>query len=82
MLPIHRHFATSETVVCIRGHFEEYLYNEEGKLVDTVDMLPGGVVLNVPVGQWHNLKSLETGTVLLEFKDGPYAPLTEEEIWK
>ena len=27
ILPIHRHKETSETVVCIRGHFEEYLYD-------------------------------------------------------
>ena len=24
VLPIHRHQTTSETVVCLRGHFEEY----------------------------------------------------------
>ena len=28
VLPIHRHKETSETVVCVRGHFEEYLYSE------------------------------------------------------
>ena len=26
VLPIHRHRTTSETVVCLRGHFEEYFY--------------------------------------------------------
>ena len=44
--------------------------------------MPGGVVLNVPAGQWHNLTSLETSTILIEFKDGPYSPLAEDEIWK
>ena len=43
-------------------------------------MVPGGVVLNIEKGQWHSLKSLESGTVLLEAKDGPYAPLSEEEV--
>lgn len=32
-------------------------------------MVPGGVVLDVPIGMWHSLKSLESGTVLLECKD-------------
>ena len=82
VMPIHRHKSSSETVVCIRGHFEEYFYDENGVLTDTIDMVPGGVVLNVPIGQWHSLKSLESGTVLLECKDGAYEPLTEGEIWQ
>lgn len=43
-------------------------------------MVPGGTIINIPVGQWHNLKSLESGTVLLEVKDGPYVPIGEEDI--
>ena len=80
VLPIHRHRTTSETVVCLRGHFEEYFYDEEGRLTDTIDMVPGGMLINIPAGQWHSLKSLESGTVLLECKDGPWAPLEEEDI--
>ena len=80
VMPIHRHRFSSETVVCIRGHFEEYFYDEAGNLTDTFDMLPGGNVLNVPIGQWHSLKSLESGTVLFECKDGAYEPLGEEDI--
>ncbi len=80
VMPIHRHHASSETVICIRGHFEEYLYDENGVLIETIDMRPGGAIVNVPPGQWHNLKSLESGTVLFEAKDGPYAPLGEDEI--
>lgn len=80
-MPIHRHFSSSETCVCIRGHFEEYFYDENGNLTDTIDMLPGGVVLNIEAGQWHSLQSLESGTILLEAKDGPYHPLEEDEVW-
>ena len=79
-MPIHRHRASSETVICVRGHFEEYFYDDDGVLVETIDMRPGGVVLNVPAGQWHSLKSLESGTVLFEAKDGKYEPLGEGEI--
>ena len=80
VMPIHRHRSSSETVVCIRGHFEEYFYDEAGNLTDTFDMLPGGLVVNVPIGQWHSLKSLENGTVLFECKDGAYEPLGEEDM--
>lgn len=94
VMPIHRHKSTSETCVCIRGHFEEYLYgytetrsdgtpnpNSFG-IVETVDMYPGGPILNIEKGQWHSLKCLESGTVLFEAKDGPYHPLDEDEIYQ
>ena len=80
VMQIHRHKGSSETCVCIRGHFEEYFYDESGNLIDTIDMIPGGVVLNIEKGQWHSLKCLESGTVLFEAKDGPYHPLDEDEI--
>ena len=63
-------------------HFEEYFYDDKGKLTDTIDMVPGGAILNIEKGQWHSLKCLESGTILFEAKDGPYHPLDEDEIWK
>ena len=77
---IHRHKTSSETCICIRGHFEEYFYDENGNLTDTIDMVPGGVILNIEKGQWHSLKCLESGTVLFEAKDGAYAPLEPGDI--
>lgn len=82
VMPIHRHKGSSETCICIRGHFEEYLYDEDGNMTDTIDMVPGGTILNIEKGQWHSLKCLESGTILFESKDGPYHPLEEDEIWK
>lgn len=82
VMPIHRHRTTSETCVCIRGHFEEYFYDVQGNLTDTIDMYPGGPILNIEKGQWHSLKCLESGTVLFEAKDGPYHPLDEDEIYQ
>ena len=80
VMPIHRHNGSSETCICILGHFEEYFYDSEGRLVETVDMVQGGVVLNIEKGQWHGLKCLESGTVLFECKDGAYRALGEDEI--
>lgn len=80
VIPIHRHKGSSETCVCVRGHFEEYIYDEYGNLAETVDMFPGGPILNIEAGQWHSLKCLESGTILLEAKDGAYRPLEEDEI--
>ena len=46
-IPIHRHKRSSETCVCVRGHFEEYFIDEAGELTDIIDMVPGGIVLNI-----------------------------------
>ena len=82
VMPIHRHKTSSETVVCVRGHFQENLYDDAGNLVETIDMAPGGAIVNVEAGRWHSLQSMESGTVLFEAKDGAYRPLAEDEIWK
>ena len=80
VLPIHRHRTTTETVVCLRGHFVECFYDADGRLTDTINMVPGGTLINIPAGQWHNLESLESGTVLLECKDGAWEPLGAEDV--
>ena len=82
VLPVHRHPTTSETVVCLRGHLREIFCADDGQVTEVVDMVPGSpcVGVNIPKGQWHTVESLASGTVILEVKDGPYAPLSEEEI--
>ena len=41
VMPIHRHKTTSETCICIRGHFEEYFYDEQGNETEIVVMKAG-----------------------------------------
>ena len=38
------------------------------------------VALNIPAGQWHTARALDSGTVILEMKDGPYEPTGPEDI--
>ena len=82
-LPIHRHRHSSETVVCLRGHLRELFYDEEGRLTESIDLMPNRpvVALNIPLGQWHTVEVLESGTVILECKDGAYEPLAPEDIF-
>ena len=82
VLPIHRHMNSSVTIVCVRGHFEELLYDDSGNLIEAIDMRPGGNVINLPIGQWHTIKSLESGTVLLEVQDGKWEKMREEDVIK
>ena len=70
-LPIHRHMKSSETVVCLRGHLREIFYNDKGEVTDVIDLAPNSncVALNIPIGQWHTVEVLESGTVIMEVKD-------------
>ena len=81
-LPIHRHRKSSETVVCLRGRLIEDFYDDLGHLTESIELSPCGpaVALNIPLGQWHTVRSLESGTVIMEVKDGPYEPLGAEDI--
>jgi cupin fold WbuC family metalloprotein len=50
--------------------------------VQEIELSPGGpvVALNIPAGQWHTVQALESGTVILEMKDGAYEPIGPEDI--
>ncbi len=83
-LPIHRHRNSSETVVCLRGRLIEEFYDDQGSVTETIELSPNGVnmALNIPMGQWHTVRVLESGTVILECKDRQYEPLGPEDIMK
>ena len=84
-LPIHRHQKTSETVVCLRGRLVEEYYDELERIcTEAIELSPNGpvVALNIPAGQWHTVRALESGTVILEMKDGTYEPTSPEDILK
>ena len=82
-VPIHRHKHTSETVVCLRGRLVWEYYDELERIrTEAIELTPNGqiVALNVPVGQWHTVRALESGTVILEMMEGTYEPLGDEDI--
>ena len=82
-MPIHRHQKTSETVVCLRGRLVWEFYDELERIcTDYIELTPNGqvVALNVPAGQWHTVKALESGSVILECKEGAYEPLQDCDV--
>ena len=85
VVPIHRHQKSSETVVCLRGRLVEEFYDELERIcTEASELSPNGptVALNIPAGQWHTVKALESGTVILEMKNGAYEPLSDVDILK
>ena len=87
VVPVHRHQKTSETVVVLRGRVVEEYYDDAGVLVESFALgdchvadVPVAYALNIPAGQWHTLRALESGTVILEMKDGAYEPIGPGDI--
>ena len=92
IMPIHRHRNTSETMVMVRGKLIERFYNNKGEVVEERLMVPLQFqisdsesqeicsVVQIPLGQWHSLEVLESGTIIFEAKDGAYEPLGDEDI--
>ena len=80
---IHRHQHTSETVVCIRGRVVEEFYDELERIcTDSIVLTPNGpnVAVNIPAGQWHSIRAVESGSMVLAVKDGKWEPLSDADI--
>ena len=85
VVPIHRHRKSSETVVCLRGRLVEEFYDDLERIcTEAIELSPNGpvVALNIPAGQWHTIRSLESGSVIMEMKDGRFEPTQDCDILK
>ncbi|MBO7580418.1 MAG: WbuC family cupin fold metalloprotein [Bacteroidaceae bacterium] len=70
---LHRNQKSVETLVCMRGRVVDEFYDAlEQRCIATHELSPSGpsVALNIPVGQWHKVRALESGTVFLVVQDG------------
>lgn len=76
VMPIHRHPNTSTTVIIIRGKMRQNFYDDNGTLIESVILDAEGDTRAVQIeqGRWHNLESLESGTILFEAKEGAWEP--------
>lgn len=83
VVPVHRHRSTSETVVLLRGRVDEIFYDDSGHEIARFRLDPsdGSYGLQIPAGQWHTLVALQP-SVIVEFKDGPYAPPEMGDVWE
>lgn len=82
VIPIHRHKNTAETYILLRGKIRVKFYNENGDITELFDLDPtiGNYGIDIPQGQWHRLEVLAPDSVIFEVKDGPYTPLSAEDI--
>ena len=85
ILPIHRHQKTSETMVCLRGKLRVEYYDELERIcTDSFILEPNGmnVAVSIPIGIWHTVHALESGTCILEMKNGKYEPIQDCDVLK
>jgi cupin fold WbuC family metalloprotein len=61
---------------------EEYYDELERICTEAIELSPNGpvVAVNIPAGQWHKVRALESGTVIMEVKDGAYEAISEVDI--
>lgn len=81
VLPVHRHRFTSETYVLLQGKMKVTFYDDNGEKIEEylLDVTTGDYGLQIPRGVWHGIEVIEP-TVIFEVKDGPYTPLTSDDI--
>ena len=82
--PPHRHKNPDkeEIYLVLRGSLLAILFDEEGNVTEKVNLNPekGMYGIEIPPCTWHCIVVLEPGTVIYEIKQGPYAPLTPENM--
>lgn len=81
ILPIHRHRHTAETYILLRGKMFVVFYDETGAQTHRFLLNPstGNYGVQIPKDQWHTVEVIEP-SVIFEVKDGPYTPLSPEDM--
>jgi len=83
-LPIHRHKNTAETYILLQGELKVLYYDDNKTVTESVVLNPlkGNYGIHIPSGQWHTIEVLTPDSVIFEIKDGPYSPLSEDDVLK
>jgi len=74
----HCHKDNIEVFILLKGAITVLLFNDKGSVTDTIclDPLQGKYGVEIPSGVWHSIYVEEAGSVIYEFKEGPYNPIT------
>jgi cupin fold WbuC family metalloprotein len=84
----HRHATDprAELLIALRGSMALMIFDTEGKVTEVVrfgtdksgDRLALGV--EIPANTWHTVIALESGSILLEVKAGPFDPNQPKDL--
>ena len=75
IMPIHHH-RVAEVYVLLQGRLRVMSYDDAGREIESIVLDPreGNYGIQIPENTWHSLEVLESETVILEVKEGPYIP--------
>jgi len=80
----HRHGDPGkwEFFAILHGRALVLAFDAAGCVQERHELAPAGAVqvIEIPAGTWHTLAALESGTVLLEVKPGPYTPAGPQDF--
>ncbi|MGM9760402.1 MAG: WbuC family cupin fold metalloprotein [Parabacteroides sp.] len=78
----HRNPDKTEIFLLLRGRVRLFLFNEAGDIQESflLDPLQGMYGAEIPAGVWHSLYVLDSGSIIYEVKQGPFAPLAPENF--
>ena len=81
-VPIHKHPTKDETFVILRGKVKVSTYDDKGNVIESIVLCPeeGKYGVDIPKNVWHNLETIEAGSVIFECKEGPFVPHEVEGV--
>ena len=84
VVPIARHPYSSDTLIMLRGKLRVHIYDNMKNIIEDVviEANSNNIGYHIPKGTWHQVESLEYGTVCFETREGPYVPVAECDIMK
>ena len=73
---------TSESWIVLRGKVRAILYDLDDSVLEEVELNQGDCSITIcPVGAGHNYVCLENGTLVAEFKTGPYMGIEQDKVF-
>ena len=80
----HRHLRDPkpESFIGLRGRLALLIFADDGQVEEVIPFGPQEDVLGVdlPVGIWHTVVSLDNGSVFYETKPGPFVPIYDKDL--
>jgi len=82
-VPIHRHPNKAETYIIVKGKISVLFFDDNAEITEEFELSPDLPIkgIHIPKMTWHSLRVSEP-SVIFEVNDGPYTPITEDNILK
>jgi cupin fold WbuC family metalloprotein len=70
----HLHSEQWEMIVLLRGRLDLLIFTAQAELTQRLAMSVASPVVQIPRGTWHGGVALDSQTLVMEVKPGPYRP--------